>query len=510
MMTAAPTKETGRATSATLGGPLRFLTAISTDKPIYRGGDTVYIRGVVLNAATHEPLQAAQTSYATVQIKGPKGDVVTTGSASTENSLWSFSWSVPQEQAGGEYTASVSYPSDGWTPAERKFDVRTFRAPRLNSQIKFQRDGYGPGETVTATLDVKRAEGGVPQGAKVTVTGNVDGTEIKGANATVDARGLCTVSLALPAHIARGEGTLALIVEDGGVVETASKTIPILLQTIDLQIYPEGGDLVAGFKNRVYIQANQPNGKPADVTGSLIAKTANHTAVVAQVHTEHEGRGRFEFVPEAGHNYFLTLSKPSGIKKQFPLPQVKSHGAVLRVGKDVFAKGDPIAVSVGCADGDCTVTLSKREQELSAQKIHGSHLMQPVSFTPGRDTDGVLTVTVWGKDAAPLAERLVFREPSKTIKVTVTPDSQSYSPGEKVSLKIKTTGDGGKPVESVVGLTVTDESVLEMIEKREQAPQLPVMVFLEPEVSDLADAHVYLDPKNPRAPLATDLLLGTQ
>src|SRR5256884_2456467 len=62
----------------------------------------------------------------------------------------------------------------------------------------------------------------------------------------------------------------------------------------------------------------------------------------------------------------------------------------------------------------------------------------------------------------------------------------------------------------MVGLTVTDSSVLEMIEKREQAPSLPVMVLLESEVQNLADAHVYLDESNPKAPLATDLLLGTQ
>ena len=51
----------------------------------------------------------------------------------------------------------------------------------------------------------------------------------------------------LPVDIRRGEGTLAFIIEDGGVVETASKTIPILLQTVDLTMYPEGGELVAGL-----------------------------------------------------------------------------------------------------------------------------------------------------------------------------------------------------------------------------------------------------------------------
>jgi hypothetical protein len=49
-----------------------------------------------------------------------------------------------------------------------------------------------------------------------------------------------------------------------------------------------------------------------------------------------------------------------------------------------------------------------------------------------------------------------------------------------------------------------------MIEKREQAPRLPVMVLFENEVRNLSDAHVYLDESNPKAPLATDLLLGTQ
>src|SRR5207253_165358 len=85
-----------------------------------------------------------------------------------------------------------------------------------------------------------------------------------------------------------------------------------------------------------------------------------------------------------------------------------------------------------------------------------------------------------------------------------------YVPGDKVTLHVKTTDDTGKPVSAMVGLTVTDSSVLEMIEKREQAPRLPVMVLLENEVQNLADAHVYLDENNPKAPLATDLLLGTQ
>ena len=38
------------------------------------------------------------------------------------------------------------------------------------------------------------------------------------------------------------------------MIEPIAKTIPILLKTVDLAIYPEGGDLVAGLPCRVYIE----------------------------------------------------------------------------------------------------------------------------------------------------------------------------------------------------------------------------------------------------------------
>ncbi len=382
------------------------------------------------------------------------------------------------------------------------------------------RDGYGPGEKVSATLDVKRAEGGVPTGAKVSVTAVVDGVAISGATAKVDSNGLCSVSLDLPHDIPRGEGTLALIIEDGGVVETASKTIPILLQTVDLKMYPEGGDLIAGYPNRLYIQATLPNGKPADLAGKLIAKGSNGSltdVTVAEFATEHEGRGRIQFTPDANKDYFLTINEPAGIKTTYPLPQAKAAGALIRAEQDTFAKGQPVTVLVGASNQKFSVTLAKRETvisechvDLSKRSDVKAGTLLPITFVVPDDAEGVLTATIWSDKDVPLAERLIFRAPQHPLKVSITQDKKNYVPGDKAKLTVKATDENDKPVAAVVGVTVTDDSVLEMIEKREQAPRLPVMAFLEPEVSDLADAHVYLDEKNSKAALATDLLLGTQ
>ena len=51
-----PAEEKGSLTER-LGGAERYLTHVSTDKPIYRPGETVYVRGVMLRADNREPLE---------------------------------------------------------------------------------------------------------------------------------------------------------------------------------------------------------------------------------------------------------------------------------------------------------------------------------------------------------------------------------------------------------------------------------------------------------------------
>jgi len=492
------------------GGVERYLTHVTTDKPIYRAGEKVYVRGVVLGADGHAPMASSSgsTRTASFEIKGPKGDTVASGASAIIDSIIGFSWDIPSGQAGGEYTARISLPGSD-APAERKFDIRAYRAPRLKSQIVFVRDGYGPGDTVAANLHVERAEGGTPGGAKVSVSARVDGDEIWKGLTTVDRSGNAGASFKLPAAIARGEGVIAMVIEDGGTVETATKTIPILLQTVDLAVYPEGGDLIAGLPNRVYIEARTPVKKPADIAGVVVSTTGKE---VATFRTEHEGRGRFSFVPLNGEKYSLRVSEPAGIKTVFPLPAVKESGVVISSASDITSREEDVVAHVtATADGVYGVALSQHGKEFAFKRISlRANQRTNVAFTVPKSLDGVLVATVYDERKTPKAERLLFRQPEHNLKVHVEADRTDYVPGDKVTLRIITTDDAGKPIGAVVGLTVTDSSVLEMIDRREQAPRLPVMVLLEHEVKDLADAHVYLDETNPRAPLATDLLLGTQ
>ncbi len=492
-----------------LGGRERYLAYTSSDKPIYRAGENVYLRTIILNARDNTP-PADRDHVLRVKISGPKGDVVHQSMSRDKSSAIGFRWTVPDDMPGGQYTARITSPLLGLPETERTFEIRAFRAPRVKTQIQFTRDGYGGGDIVRASVSIERAEGGVPVGASIIAIARVDGVEIyRGPAQKMDNSGQIDTTFQLPDDIETGDGSLSFVIEDGGIVETASKSLPIILRKLDISFYPESGELVAGLQSRVYFQALLNNGKPADVAGNIVEMSGDEpgTRSIIEFQSQHEGRGWFSFTPEKGKRYAAVFSAPSGITSPAELPAVVDGGAVMRSARDSFNFDDPIEFTIdSTADHRIArISLHKRNSELDSQAVSG----KTIQLDAG-DAEGVLIATAWDAQAQPLAERLIYRRPRFALNVELKLSEGPLVPGADVSLDILTTDETGNPVEAVVGVTVTDDTVLELIEKRQQAPTLPVMVYLENEVLDLADAHVYLDDDNPIAGSAIDLLLGTQ
>ena len=324
-------KSTGVISPEQLGGDERYLIYPSLDKPVYRAEETLYLRATFLNAADNTPVANGNADI-TLKIKGPKGDVVFSTAANGDDSTVGTQWVIPQGTPAGQYKALISSTVLGASETERVFEIRAYRAPRLKTQIEFTREGYGPGDQVQASIKVDRAEGGIPSGAKVTVIARVDGAEVFNKSGfTVPKDGVLSTQFTLPKNIEVGDGNLSFVIEDGGVVETASKTVPIILQRLAINFFPESGDMVAGLSNRVYVQANRPDGKPADIKGRIYSVSNSKVSrnAIAELATSHEGRGVFLITPKAGVDYVLVLDAPSGIERQFQLPKVKATGVVL-------------------------------------------------------------------------------------------------------------------------------------------------------------------------------------
>ncbi len=498
----------------------RRLLHLSTDKPYYRPGETVYLRGVLLDAFTQAPIGTVNEPPCLVEVRSPKGDIVTqahVGFGGGEAAL-GFAWGVPAEQAGGEYRLVAKPAWSGYPEAETTFIVRSYRAPRLKTELDLARKAYGPGDEVTATLVAKRAEGGAAAGAKVTAIARVDGVEVHRSTVALDAAGGAVVRFRLPAEIAgAGEGSLACAIDDGGVVETAAKTLPIVLARVALDLYPEGGDLVAGAPSRLYVEAHTPRGEPADVAGRIVV-AGPEGAPVARFRTAHEGRGKVAFTPMPGVRYEVVLDEPAGVRERFAVPTATADGIVVEALEESIPPGAPIRlrVSAGSAGpaGRASIVVARRDRDLARAAVDlaaGETKEIAVALDPTAGNEGVLRVTAFDAAGVPRAERLVFRRPSRALKIEVVGEPGRTTPRGAIAITVRATDPAtGAPVaNALVGLSAVDDAVLASVEKRDRAPRLPVQALLGAEVKELKDAHVYLD-DGPESARALDLLLGTQ
>jgi hypothetical protein len=531
-----------------------YLTHLTTDKPMYRPGETVHFRSLTLERFSLRPAtDDLELSYTITKPNGEQVQVLNALSRVVDekskdtllgpdgkpiHGLGAGNYFIDPETPGGEYTLTVRDLHSRFPPQERKFLVNVYEKPRLNKELEFARKSYGPGETVVVNGNVKRVEGGSAVADQpVTATMNVDSQVISAINPALKTNALGGVEarFALPRQIKDGNASVSLVFTDGGSFETITRPVPLVLKKLEVEFFPEGGDLVAGLPNRVYFQARNNLGKPAELKGRILDESG---AVCADAQTfsdpaqpgANHGMGVFTFTPLAGKKYRLQIDEPEGIEKivkpgnkdggQFP-PDVQNDGVVLSVPTGVTTDRDIIKV----------VVRSPKERQLLVGAYCRGRLMThervavkagqaaTLELKPETGVGGVYRVTVFEEQPAPdnrttllpRAERLIYREPAERLNLAVSTDRQRFVPGERVQLHCLATDEKGQSAPAILMVAVVDNSVLKLADEKTYK-SLPTHFLLATEVrrpEDLEHADFLIGPQA-SAHVALDLLLGTQ
>jgi hypothetical protein len=475
---------------------------VMTDKPLYQPGETVWFRTDVIAAST---LTAAGARGTTVQLVSPRGAVAAEKRVLAQGGVAANDLELPPELDGGEYTLRVSV--DGGGAVERKIIVNTYEAPRLKKELELLRKAYGAGDAVVASLKIARATGEPFAGKSVTAVATVDDAEVARLPVALDAAGNGTVRFTLPAAIARGDGLLTVLVPDGGVTESIQKRIPILLKTVDVALYPEGGDLVEGLPGRVYLAATNSLGKPADVEGRVVDDRGD---AVASFTSLHDGMARFDLTPAAGRAYRVEITRPAGIARTFELPSAKQAGCVRRAVDDVDGQRAAVDVAAWCTEAQTlTVEAVLREKRIASAAVDvPSRRPVRVSLPVDAAAQGAVRVTFFDAKDRPLAERLVYRGRGRDLKVEISADRKSYAPRDPVTLSVKTTDLAGKPVRASLGLAVVDDTVLSFAD--DKSARILAALYLEPELGGPVEEPNFYFSDKPEAAASLDLLMGTR
>jgi hypothetical protein len=528
-----------------------YVTHLATDKPMYQPGEVVRFRSLTLDRFSLKPTeedfhlqftitdpngQELFASQGVSRVRDVEGREIMGPGQKPVRGIGVGEWPIPPGLAGGEYTLVVRDSQDRFPAQKRKFLVNRYEKPRLNKKLDFGRSSYGPGDEVFALARAEKAEGGLPLlGQPAIATIQIDGKQYdaqgkESADANIplrtDAAGAVGIRFRLPETIERGEATLAVQFTDGGSIETIVRPIPLILKKLQVEFFPEGGELVAGVPNRVYFQVRSTLGKPADLSGRLVNAQGE---TVAQVQTLHDpnhpgvnqGMGLFQFQPQAGQKYELKIDTPAGIEGEYRLPEVKSEGVALSIPAGVSSEKEPIEVVVHSAgrERDLLVGAYCRGRLLDHRRVHAAK-DQPtaVRLQPDGGIGGVYRVTVFeekatqtGRELTPRAERLIYRQSAQRLNLSIQPDKTSYTPGDPVQLTLSATDEKGNPAPAILLVAVVDQSVLTLADEKTHR-SLPTHFFLTSEVrrpEDLEHAD-FLVGSHPLAQRSLDLLLGTQ
>lgn len=240
------------------------------------------------------------------------------------------------------------------------------------------------------------------------------------------------------------------VVKEFRSIRRNNNTQPPAKEPVQFNVFPEGGNLIAGLQNRVAFKAVGKNGDPVEVSGTLL----KNNEAVCSFETTHAGMGSFLFKPEKNAVYRIRLENNKD--SLYNIPKIQESGVLMHLVKN---EKDSLVFKIASSLPDRkTVFLRLQVRGMVQAMALGTLKDSLIIKVPVNDIlQGLAEATLFDDQQRPLAERLLFLHPEKRLNISFSELKEQYQPKEKVTVKIRTTDATGKPVPAVLSLSVHDQ-----------------------------------------------------
>ncbi|PWT75396.1 MAG: hypothetical protein C5B59_09015 [Bacteroidetes bacterium] len=178
---------------------------------------------------------------------------------------------------------------------------------------------------------------------------------------------------------------------------------------INLQFFPEGGDLVNGLSSVLAFEAIDQHGRSVNIKGAI--KTGKYE-MVDSFYTSHEGMGSVNFRPAANETYTAYWRDEFGENHSTPLPLAKSSGAIIRIhaphDNAIHFQLERLA---DCPENFKSLTVIGTMQH---QVVYKSTIELSAKTAMDQSIDmnslpsGTMQLTLFDSHMMPFAERMIF------------------------------------------------------------------------------------------------------
>jgi uncharacterized protein YfaS (alpha-2-macroglobulin family) len=479
---------------------------LTTEKPIYQPGQTIHVRALALDRDGH---QADAAHKLTFELEDSRGNKVFKKITETDKfGIASAEFSLADEVNLGAYhlRALMGDSAAPSNTAEIALNVEHYVLPKFKVDVEFtQKDGkpkrdYRPGDHVTGTVRANYFFGKPVDHADVTIKASsmdVAVFEAASASGKTDDDGVYRFDLKLPGYFAGrplSQGAARALVEatvkdSAAHAETRGEPITISQSSLLVTAVPEGGTLIPGIENQVFLLTSYPDGTPAATTLTVqladhrpddgTQLTATDSGGVAIIHLN-PGAGTQTLNVEADDHHNNRVSTAIPLQARDGTDQI-----LLRTSRAVVKAGDRIQLKVISTrgTGSAYVDVVKNGQTILTRDLDLENGQADLTLNATPDMAGTLDIDAYlfGRDAQPVADhRLLFVQPADELTIETRADAATYKPGDDASIHFHVTNARGEGISAALGLQVVDEAVFALAEK--QPGFAKVFFYLEQEV----------------------------
>jgi alpha-2-macroglobulin-like protein len=461
---------------------------LTTEKPIYQPGQTIHIRALALDRATHA---ASAARALTFELEDSRGNKVFRKATQTDAfGVASAEFGLADEVNLGTYHLRAVMQSN---TAEIALNVDKYVLPKFKVGIELdsKKHGYRPGDRVRGIVRANYFFGKPVDRAAVTIKASgmdVERFETGKVEGETDADGAYRFDLPLPAYLAgrSNQGAARMLIEatvtdSAHHAETRGEPINVSESGLIVTAVPEGGTLVPNFDNQVFILTSYPDGTPAKT--SLVVRAEGEAD--QNLATDDGGvavaRARKESLSiEAGDDQGNRWSGLVHLESRTGEDQV-----LLRAQRAIYRPGDHIPLEIFSTkrQGAVYVDVVKDGQTVLTRDVDIQNGRAELTLTATADLTGTVDIHayIFGKDARTVADhRLVFVQPADELKIDAAAEATTYKPGEDARIRFRVTNSRGEGVQAALGLQLVDEAVFALAEK--QPGFAKVFFYLEQEL----------------------------
>jgi TonB-dependent SusC/RagA subfamily outer membrane receptor len=479
---------------------------VQTDKTYYTPSEKIWYKPFLTDANGNKSSSISEIFY--VELIDPWGNVIEKHDHKTDymGAASAGSFLLKKDCAGGIYKLrAYTNWMKNWGEAAfftKEITVQKVITPRLLLKLDFEKKAYGAGDEVSAKLKVTDLNDRKTTGSAAKSTVRIGGIAVQTLE-NETAGGETTIRFHLPQDLHTADGILQIVVTDKGTEESITRSIPIVLNKINIAFFPEGGDMVEGVPAKVAFEALNEFGKGADVSGNIVDEKGK---TVASFESFHLGMGAVSFTPQPGGQYFAKITRPQGDNTLHPLPQALKSGYTLHLQFKiqhllkwkVYVPEDETVILVGQSNGKLyynrQLTLRKGVNKVDVN----------VKAFPA----GTAVFTLFNGENREVCELLVFLNADKGLNIKIEPNEEIYEPGDKAYINITTTDKDGNPISASIGLAVVDEQLLTLADDK-QDNIVSYLLFSSELKGRIHEPYFYVDPTEPKAAEALDYLMLT-